>query len=113
MPTTKISGRESRPYVQERQPFTNHNKQLYGEWASPHLYVVYSYGPHWPLFIWSEDTRHWYANADKASRTTSKHYGMAHPLQGTRQRPCAWMKDAVAKGTAFILLPHCDEAQAE
>lgn len=110
MKPTKVSGWKGRSYVQERKPFTNHNKQLYAEWVSPHIYVVYSYGPHWPLYIYCADTNCWYANEDKVSRTTSRHSSQTHPLVDTHPRSCTWMKQAVDRGTAFILLSHCDEA---
>lgn len=116
--TTKLirtTNRGARDYVRNGVPFTNSNGQLYGKWVSPQLYVVYSYGPHWPLFIYCTDTRRWYANEDKASRTTNGHYGYAHPLPATppAKRSCSWMKQAVTKGTAFILLSECEAAQKE
>ena len=111
----RTTNRKSRDYVTARTPFTNSNGQLYAHWVSPSIYVVYSYGPHWPLFIYSTDTRTWYANEDRASRTTSKHYSYAHPLPATPpvKRSCTWMKQVVAKGLAFILLSQCEEAQKE
>jgi hypothetical protein len=44
-----------------------------------YLYVVYSYGRHWPLFVWDEVTQTWFHNTDKYSVTTSKHYTKACP----------------------------------
>ena len=73
----KVAGWEARPYVEARTPFTNHNKQLFGRYETPLLYVVYSYGEHWPLFVW--DGFDWYENEEKCSPTTSHHHGYAHP----------------------------------
>ena len=111
----RTTNRNSSDYVRNGVPFKNSNGQLYGHWVSPSLYVVYSYGPHWPLFIYSTDTRTWYANEDKASRTTSKQYSQAFPYTGhpVLARSCTWMEQAVAKGLAFILLSQCEEAQKE
>jgi hypothetical protein len=105
----RVSGQKCRTYVTERKPFHNSNKQLYGEWTRPNLYVVYSYGPHWPLFAYCTDTNTWYANWEKASRTTSKHYSQANPYTSTAQpkpehRSCAWMKGLVYRGFAHIVL---------
>lgn len=36
-------------------------------------YVVYSYGEHFPLFIFSSESGIWYVNADRYSATTSRH----------------------------------------
>jgi hypothetical protein len=86
---TVTSGGKAREFVQKLQPFKNNSKSgsgpkgasLWGEWltftdADP-IYVVYSYGRHWPLFANWKGV--WFANEDKASRTTSKHYSQAHP----------------------------------
>lgn len=73
---------DCRQYVEAKKPFQTSNKQLYGNWLRTNgslLYVVYSYGPHWPLFIWDETTATWYHNTDKYSVTTSKHYSKACP----------------------------------
>lgn len=48
--------------------------------AGDKLYVVYSYGPHYPLFLYNETTKSWYANTDPASRTTARHRASARPL---------------------------------
>jgi hypothetical protein len=74
----RVSGWKARAYVQNGINFTNHNGQLYGRWESPSLYVVYSYGAHWPLFVWYGGT--WYGNEDSYSPTTTKHRTQTHPL---------------------------------
>lgn len=74
---TRTIGRNCRQYVQSRKPFKNSNNTLYGCWIKPDIYAVFSYGNHWPLFAWEGGT--WYANCDKYSMTTSKHYSQAHP----------------------------------
>lgn len=89
---TKISGQKARAYVQARKPFTNHNGQLYGKWEGDR-YVVYSYGAHWPLFIYDAALRVWFENEDKCSPTTSKHHTQTHPLTSTELRSCRWMRD--------------------
>ena len=42
-------------------------------------YIVFSYGLHWPLFIYDYNKRQWYGNSDKRSITTSKHYSKLNP----------------------------------
>ena len=42
-------------------------------------YVVFSYGLHWPLFIYDYKQGQWYGNIDKYSATTSKHYNKLNP----------------------------------
>jgi hypothetical protein len=88
---TVASGWKARQYVQKLQPFRNNatggngpkNASLWGEWVTdvddkPLLYVVYSYGRHWPL--WMNWKGVWFGNIDKHSRTSTKHFSQTHPL---------------------------------
>lgn len=75
------AGTRARKYVQSGIAFRNHNKQLFGRWETPLLYVVYSYGEHWPLFAW--DGFSWFENEDRYSPTTSKHRSHTHPHKET------------------------------
>ena len=43
------------------------------------LYVVYSYGEHFPMYIYDHHVHLWFGNYDKYSPTTSKHQTMARP----------------------------------
>ena len=46
------------------------------------LYIVYSYGYHFPMYIKYKNT--WYENSDKYSVTTSKHTNQARPNKSTK-----------------------------
>jgi len=74
----KIANYQARGYVEEHRPFIANN--IFAEWTDDDSrYVVYSYGKHWPLFIWDAQTQRWYANVSKYSVTTSKHRSTTHP----------------------------------
>lgn len=83
----RITNREASKYVTNLEEFKANN--IFAEWVDgtdssgqpirDARYVVYSYGPHWPLFIYDVLTDRWYANKSKYGITTSKHYGQAHP----------------------------------
>ena len=75
----RINGRLSRPYVQRKLPFKNSNGQLYAEWHGDDRYAVYSYGPHWPLFVYVPEVNLWFENKEKYGPTTSKHRTFTHP----------------------------------
>ena len=77
----RTTNTKCRAFVKTRSTFTNSNKQLFGRYETPLLYVVYSYGEHWPLFAW--DGFDWYENEEKYSLTTSKHRSQTHPLTPT------------------------------
>lgn len=92
--TPRINGRHCRPFVQDRKAFTNSNGQLYAVKHTPLLYVVYSYGEHWPLFVW--DGFDWYENEDSYSPTTSRHRSNANPYAPTIKRSRFWLKTFIA-----------------
>lgn len=82
----RINGRLARPYVQRKEPFQNSNGQLYADWRgldgleNPNArYVVYSYGRHWPLFVYVPRVNTWFENKEKFGPTTSKHRTFTHP----------------------------------
>lgn len=74
---TKTSNAKARQFVQDKKEFTGSN--TFGRWNNGH-YVVYSYGLHFPLFVWNAYDHQWYKNSDKYSVTTSKHSNQLHPL---------------------------------
>ena len=93
----KIANREARSYVQQRKPFRGSN--LYAirfDKRSPFMYVVYSYGTHWPLFIYTNEQ--WFENSDKYSVTTSRHRTQSHPHCETTLMPSDTMLDIVRYG---------------
>lgn len=78
--------RDAGRLVRYRDEFTGNN--IYARWHSSdadHLperhrrYVVYSYGTHFPMYIYDEDTGMWFGNNDKYSVTTSKHQSACRP----------------------------------
>ena len=73
----RIANRNARDYTWSRQEFKGSN--LFAEWVNEFLYVVYSYGKHWPLFIYDDRIGKWIGNHDKYSRSTSRHWSQAHP----------------------------------
>lgn len=70
----KISNRHARHYVETQQVFQGSN--CFSEQRGD-LYVVFSYGYHWPMFIFRGGK--WYENGSKYSVTTSKHHSQLRP----------------------------------
>jgi len=80
MPYTTL--REAGTCVRRREIFTGNN--IYGRWYSDdsgdhRWYVVFSYGSHFPMYIWDVDTVMWYGNRDRYSSTTSRHQSACAP----------------------------------
>ena len=86
----KTSNRNARASVQARNVFDASN--TFGRIVGP-LYVVYSYGVHWPLFVYEGGV--WYENEDRYSVTTSKHRSQLHPLLETEPRSVTWLKNRI------------------
>lgn len=86
--TKRVNNKDMSHYTTYRLPFENHmnkgNKapSVWGEWQESHgnhLYIVYSYGRHFPLYIYDEQAKQWYGNNEYYSRTTSRHKTLAKP----------------------------------
>jgi hypothetical protein len=74
----RVANAKCRTKVQLRQPFKGSN--LWGEWVGS-VYAVYSYGRHFPLWVYDPETEQWFGNADRYSVSTSKHRTQSQPLQ--------------------------------
>lgn len=90
--------RNVRSLVRSRQEFEGNS--IYAQWRTAsngqRLYVVFSYGVHWPLFVWHDGK--WYANGDKFSVTTTKHKTLADPREGADELNLQQMQDLVHSG---------------
>jgi hypothetical protein len=74
-----VSNREARALVQARQEFETNTQTIQACWRNKNLYVVYSYGPHFPMYIYDTEVNQWVGNKDRYSRTTSNHQTATHP----------------------------------
>ena len=48
---------------------------------SGRVYVIYSYGSHFPMYVYDEESGEWIGNKDKYSRTTSTHQSKYRPSE--------------------------------
>lgn len=74
--TTYSSNKNADTYTTNREPFKGSN--TWGEWIKD-LYVVYSYGRHFPMYVWDEQLGMWFGNADKYSRSTTRQQSQLRP----------------------------------
>jgi len=64
--------------AREKEPFTfNH---VFADFRPDHIrtrvpprYVVFSYGYHYPMYVYDYEACQWYGNADKSTQTTQRH----------------------------------------
>lgn len=92
MTKNRCSNSEVSRFVEYRDTFETNNKTMFGEWRRVEggdnpkdVYAVYSYGYHFPMYIWDDEARVWVGNKDKYSRTTSVHQTKARPSEPIEQ----------------------------
>lgn len=111
---TRCNNRDARSYVQCRKNFkannlyAQHHKTLHDD----EVYIVYSYGQHFPLFVYHYRTNTWFENEDKYSKTTSKHRSQAHPWQDTKKAPTEFLCTLVSFGLVEAIANHASLPQA-
>jgi hypothetical protein len=67
--TNRTSIKFASDFVTKKEPFTASN--TFGKWVKD-LYVVYSYGYHYPMFVWDDIAQAWFENITKSTRSTEK-----------------------------------------
>ena len=100
MKVDRIANKNAQEYVDRAEPFKGSN--LFGEYedsdeGSNTPYVVYSYGYHFPMFIYLGNS--WYENSDKYSVSTSKQQSQARPTMKTIKLNTEEMLDLLKKNT--------------
>ena len=95
--TNKIANKNAREYVNRCEDFTGNN--TFGQ-REINQYVVYSYGHHFPMYVYDYTTQEWYANSDKYSPTTSKHQSQCRPsYEIAREFNTADLKNLIDRGS--------------
>jgi hypothetical protein len=62
------------------------------------VYVIYSYGSHFPMYVYDETSQQWLGNSDKYSRTTSTHQSKYRPSEVAKWFDTTTLKDIVRYG---------------
>jgi len=78
----RIANRNSRQYVEKRRVFDGSN--LYARinpLNNTRLYVVYSYGSHFPLWVYDYHANIWFGNNEKFSASTSRQAAQSEPRE--------------------------------
>lgn len=77
MSVKNVPNRDAREYVLNHVVFSGNNifSVRYNN-----LYVVYSYGTHFPMYVYDFEIENWIYNTGKYSATTSKHQSQTNPL---------------------------------
>lgn len=82
----RIANKAAASMVANRRPFEGSNmfaRERHVVQSNTDLYIVYSYGEHFPMYIAETDTEtkttRWYGNVNKYSRSTTRHQSQARP----------------------------------
>lgn len=81
----RVSNNKARQYVEKLEEFQGSNTM--GKWlnvangrdGTNFIYVVYSYGSHFPMYIYDKIQGKWLGNKDKYSSSTTRHQSLLRP----------------------------------
>jgi len=82
----RVANNKARAYVEKLEEFQGSN--MFGKWTinlgngrteSDKVYVVYSYGSHFPMYVYDAKEQKWLGNSDKYSRSTTRQQSQARP----------------------------------
>ena len=112
----KTSNGKCRIHVQNRDLFKANN--IFSEHRNTYfnrepVYIVYSYGHHYPMFVYHGLSRTWFENSDRYSVSTSKHRSQAHPLCPTHKISTQHMRDLISHGFMESLIMTLGLSQTE
>ena len=103
-----VTLKEMSSLVNGRMPF--HGNSVFATWVSNNLYVVYSYGTHFPMYVYDANASVfdevgnevskgvWLGNTDKYSVTTSKHQSTTRPREVHKWLDTYGLKDVIHEG---------------
>ena len=74
MDTIRLS--DMQEHTTNHKQFKNSTETVFTK-SRRDLYVVYSYGTHFPIYVYDHGVELWFGNVDKYSPTTSKHQTMS------------------------------------
>lgn len=97
----RIANNQTSAYAARREPFTTNTQNMYGEWIREDRYVVFSYGDHFPMYIWTNDM--WFETTDSYSSTTSRHMAYARLGFDTAKLSSDLMRRMVQVGYAAFV----------
>jgi len=70
--------------ARKKEPFTFNNVYAMARQADisrsyPPTYAVYSYGLHYPMYVYDYEACQWYGNGSKSTQTTMRHMKLFEP----------------------------------
>lgn len=97
MKVIKTSNAKCSQFVEEKTPFKANN--VFAEETSEGMYIVYSYGYHFPMYAFIDGE--WLENSDKYSVSTSKQQTQARPSYKTKKMNTNLLKKCIRFNMVF------------
>jgi hypothetical protein len=83
----RVANKDVGSEVADKREFKG--SSMWGEWTGDNkLYVVFSYGQHFPMYAYDQEMNEWVGNKDKYSRSTTRHQSQARP---PLDEPIMWL----------------------
>ena len=95
-----INNNQMSEFTTHHKQFTNNTGSVYTtDQVHPDLYIVYSYGEHFPMYVYDDSVGMWFDNEDRYSPTTAKHQTLARPdTDDMTALPTTALLDLIAVG---------------
>ena len=95
-----INNNQMSEFTTHHKQFTNNTGSVYTtDQVHPDLYIVYSYGEHFPMYVYDDSVGMWFDNEDRYSPTTAKHQTLARPdTDDMTTLPTTALLDLIAVG---------------
>lgn len=106
--SVRIANKNAYGYVRDKAQFIGSN--MYATWFNSWdddehgLYVVFSYGEHFPMYAYDSKTNLWVANNEKYSRSTTRHQSQARPYSIDREFNTRQMQELVSRRSLLEVL---------
>jgi len=79
MSTPTINNNQMSEFTTHRRHFKTNNETVYTQ-TYREMYIVYSYGLHWPMYVYDDASQSWFGNSTKYNKpTTNRHTTLAKP----------------------------------
>jgi len=98
MKHNRITNAQMSEFTTKREPFTNGNISAYAR-RHGNLYAVFSWGDHYPMYVYDYVAEEWFGNSDKSTRSTQRHKSQAKPdVENITYRPTEYLQNIIAMG---------------
>lgn len=100
--------KDLRALVEAKTPFSYSRGHVYGRLRGddddPYIYTVYSYGNHFPMYVYDFAMGMWYGHSKHYSNTTNRHQAMTRPSGEIVECTFDEIGGIVSNGSALVYL---------